>query len=551
MTPATMSIVGGISKAGGSMAAGCMLCAARHLAQPRKTAAIHNKFYVDDLTRRWYAEAKVNHTERAAQWNDAPRVYEHFPRIAYDLGLDTIQNQFRDTDLYTRRPWMEVVVTKRTCMHPELESPPITETFRTCPRRQMSLFTGWSPSFEGGRACDACDDSEPTLNCGFADANPQPPAIKPMPQLPTMAVSAGQRAVAPAPQVPTATSKGVRAAGVGNGPPFGSAVQPSATSAEENGCPNGLFCPMRLRACFANRSVYFGGNSIARGWYSALFQLLANAISTSGDEWTAERVQKNVTQKCGRGTLGRPEQPIACKVSVGDTTLHFGWMLRTLSPPRFYHALQRRHFDALVLQTGSDDVWRYASNITDRTSTAEMVHWRERETAEAPLLAQELRRAFGGANSREQLLYWRTSTPVCEPLQCKGSCSSHGLSARDTNAAFSESNSLLTAHLCHFQKSSNDGRQEPPPMRILDAYAWMGSEGSCAHYDDRVHHLKLWTHVRTRRPTSAERRDPIQRATGTCACAGRWHQSWPLQPSRKPHGQLLLRRRCQAKACES
>ena len=108
-----------------------------------RTATIHNKFYVDDLTRRWYAEAKVNHTERAAQWNDAPRVYEHFPRIAYDLGLDTIQNQFRDTDLYTKRPWMEVVVTKRTCMHPELESPPITETFRTCPRRQMSLFTGW------------------------------------------------------------------------------------------------------------------------------------------------------------------------------------------------------------------------------------------------------------------------------------------------------------------------------------------------------------------------------------------------------------------------
>ena len=139
-----------------------------------RTIAISNKNAMDSLRQMWERNATVDHARRRRQWdNDAKTTlrFGSFPQMAYDLGYDSVQNQFKDVKFGTMRPHSEIVILSRDCMHMYDKSSCSGGggRMRTCPPPSLELRTG----AEHERPCDCLVDGGDiqTLACNGAPAS--------------------------------------------------------------------------------------------------------------------------------------------------------------------------------------------------------------------------------------------------------------------------------------------------------------------------------------------------------------------------------------------
>lgn len=97
--------------------------------------------------------------------------------------------------------------------------------------------------------------------------------------------------------------------------------------------PNHPVAQDEYKHCLANRTVYVAGNSVARHWAFALEQLLQNNSAVFGG--AKGPVREAQIARCGSGSFGRRDNPIACQMTAGhNTSIVFGWAQRVHTPSR-------------------------------------------------------------------------------------------------------------------------------------------------------------------------------------------------------------------------
>ena len=150
--------------------------------------------------------------------------------------------------------------------------------------------------------------------------------------------------------------------------------------------------------------MYVAGNSVARHWAFAMEQLLQNNSAVFGG--AKGPVREAQIARCGSGSFGRRDNPIACQMTAGhNTSIVFGWAQRVHTPSleAMLNGLVLQP-DIAVLGMGSDDIW----------DPHRATHWSSIQQQEAPQLVRMLRRVV--SRPAPPLLYWRTLTPNCATL---------------------------------------------------------------------------------------------------------------------------------------
>lgn len=238
------------------------------------------------------------------------------------------------------------------------------------------------------------------------------------------------------------------------------------------------------RRCFANRTVWFLGNSVSREWFYVFHSMLRDGRKHRASRLSPDEVQRQ-KQQCGQGgayggrrpdTGGTVQAPgtsrdcwgvCACSVELnGGSEVNFGWI---------YHWASAR-VGELLSGNGSAARQKRPDVVVYNVGLPRMVCAPcMRDLVPLEHGAQQFQLMVNRALVANPTLhfYWRTTTRICY----------NDSTYAQANQEIQKINDVLSSSVC----TSN------PLVRRLDAFKWTAPD-LCWAYDDGMHHSALVFH---------------------------------------------------------